>query len=130
MFSQKCAIHNLLYGISQQPQRFWFDSSILRVLHCFYVVVVVVCILKLFSSHYYIPTFCVACTFLFTIYFDILLFAFFFVNLIFKLINNKEFVVFVCAFSILFADICGFTTLSDQCTAEELVRLLNELFAR
>lgn len=33
-------------------------------------------------------------------------------------------------FSILFADICGFTTLSAQCTAEELVRLLNELFAR
>lgn len=32
--------------------------------------------------------------------------------------------------SILFADICGFTTMSDQCTAEELVRLLNELFAR
>lgn len=32
--------------------------------------------------------------------------------------------------SILFADICGFTRLSDQCTAEELVRLLNELFAR
>ncbi|XP_065559206.1 adenylate cyclase type 5-like isoform X2 [Artemia franciscana] len=32
--------------------------------------------------------------------------------------------------SILFADICGFTTLSDQCTAEELVRMLNELFAR
>ncbi|CAG9853898.1 unnamed protein product [Phyllotreta striolata] len=32
--------------------------------------------------------------------------------------------------SILFADICGFTTLSDQCTAEELVRILNELFAR
>jgi len=26
--------------------------------------------------------------------------------------------------------ICGFTSLSDQCTAEELVRLLNELFAR
>ncbi|KAE9537423.1 hypothetical protein AGLY_006446 [Aphis glycines] len=32
--------------------------------------------------------------------------------------------------SILFADICGFTSLSDQCTAQELVRLLNELFAR
>uniref|UniRef100_A0A0P4W5H7 adenylate cyclase n=1 Tax=Scylla olivacea TaxID=85551 RepID=A0A0P4W5H7_SCYOL len=32
--------------------------------------------------------------------------------------------------SILFTDICGFTTLSDQCTAEELVRLLSELFAR
>ena len=33
-------------------------------------------------------------------------------------------------FSILFADICGFTALSAQCTAEELIRLLNELFAR
>ena len=33
-------------------------------------------------------------------------------------------------FSILFADICGFTVLSAQCTAEELIRLLNELFAR
>ena len=32
--------------------------------------------------------------------------------------------------SILFADICGFTALSAQCTAEELIRLLNELFAR
>nr|XP_034190588.1 adenylate cyclase type 6 [Osmia lignaria] len=31
--------------------------------------------------------------------------------------------------SILFADICGFTSLSDQCTAEEVVRLLNKLFA-
>ena len=33
-------------------------------------------------------------------------------------------------FSILFADICGFTQLSATCTAEELIRLLNELFAR
>ncbi|XP_050418343.2 adenylate cyclase type 5 isoform X2 [Patella vulgata] len=32
--------------------------------------------------------------------------------------------------SILFADICGFTMLSSQCTAQELVQLLNELFAR
>lgn len=32
--------------------------------------------------------------------------------------------------SILFADICGFTVLSSQCTAEELVKMLNELFAR
>ncbi|ELT87487.1 hypothetical protein CAPTEDRAFT_155468 [Capitella teleta] len=32
--------------------------------------------------------------------------------------------------SILYADICGFTALSSQCTAQELVKLLNELFAR
>ncbi|GAU99660.1 hypothetical protein RvY_10623-2 [Ramazzottius varieornatus] len=32
--------------------------------------------------------------------------------------------------SILFADICGFTVLSSQCNADELVRLLNELFGR
>ncbi|PVD30969.1 hypothetical protein C0Q70_10245 [Pomacea canaliculata] len=32
--------------------------------------------------------------------------------------------------SILFADICGFTLLASQCTAQELVQLLNELFAR
>ncbi|CAE1251507.1 ADCY5 [Acanthosepion pharaonis] len=32
--------------------------------------------------------------------------------------------------SILFADICGFTALSSECTAKELVELLNELFAR
>lgn len=38
--------------------------------------------------------------------------------------------VYGAVYSILFADICGFTSLSDQCTAQELVRLLNELFAR
>ncbi|XP_023931289.1 Ca(2+)/calmodulin-responsive adenylate cyclase-like [Lingula anatina] len=32
--------------------------------------------------------------------------------------------------SILFADIVGFTILSSQCTAQELVRILNELFSR
>lgn len=32
--------------------------------------------------------------------------------------------------SILFADIEGFTVLSSQCTAQELVKTLNELFAR
>uniref|UniRef100_A0A915LX89 adenylate cyclase n=1 Tax=Meloidogyne javanica TaxID=6303 RepID=A0A915LX89_MELJA len=32
--------------------------------------------------------------------------------------------------SILFADICGFTNLASHCTAEDLVRTLNELFAR
>ncbi|XP_033639896.1 adenylate cyclase type 5-like [Asterias rubens] len=32
--------------------------------------------------------------------------------------------------SILFADIEGFTKLSSQCTAQELVKILNELFAR
>jgi adenylate cyclase 1 len=35
---------------------------------------------------------------------------------------------FIC--SILFADIVGFTVLASQCTAQELVRLLNELFGR
>ena len=37
---------------------------------------------------------------------------------------------FISLCSILFADICGFTLLSSQCTAKELVQLLNELFAR
>ena len=32
--------------------------------------------------------------------------------------------------SILFADIVGFTQLSSSCSAHELVKLLNELFAR
>ncbi|CAE1271024.1 ADCY1 [Acanthosepion pharaonis] len=31
---------------------------------------------------------------------------------------------------ILFADIVGFTALASQCTAQELVRILNELFGR
>lgn len=31
--------------------------------------------------------------------------------------------------SILFADIVGFTQLSSTCSAQELVKLLNELFA-
>ena len=42
--------------------------------------------------------------------------------------------VCVCVFfpgcSILFADIVGFTQLSSSCSAHELVKLLNELFAR
>ena len=33
-------------------------------------------------------------------------------------------------FSRRFADIVGFTVLASQCTAQELVRLLNELFGR
>ncbi|KAJ8960766.1 hypothetical protein NQ318_020060, partial [Aromia moschata] len=32
--------------------------------------------------------------------------------------------------SILFADIKGFTVLATKCTAQELVKILNELFAR
>lgn len=34
-----------------------------------------------------------------------------------------------CFYSILFADIVGFTVLASQCSAQELVRLLNELFS-
>lgn len=40
------------------------------------------------------------------------------------------FLVSTFCFSILFADIVGFTVLASQCTAQELVRLLNELFGR
>lgn len=36
----------------------------------------------------------------------------------------------VFTFSILFGDIEGFTQLSSQCTAQELIQTLNELYAR
>lgn len=32
--------------------------------------------------------------------------------------------------SIMYADVVGFTALSSQCTAQDLVRILNELFGR
>lgn len=37
---------------------------------------------------------------------------------------------FAVVFSMVFADIVGFTVLASQCTAQELIRLLNELFGR
>lgn len=33
-------------------------------------------------------------------------------------------------YSLLFADLVGFTSISAQCTAQELVKLLNELFGK
>lgn len=38
--------------------------------------------------------------------------------------------LFLFSSSILFADIVGFTSLASQCTAQELVKLLNELFGK
>lgn len=38
---------------------------------------------------------------------------------------------FICfIFSIVFADIVGFTKLSSGCTAQELIKILNELFGK
>lgn len=34
------------------------------------------------------------------------------------------------SFSIIFADICGFTSLASRCSPQELVKVLNDLFAR
>lgn len=47
-------------------------------------------------------------------------------------LNQKKcfFTYFCLLHSILFADIVGFTQLSSACSAQELVKLLNELFAR
>ena len=38
--------------------------------------------------------------------------------------------MFVFGCSILFADMCGFTALSSDYNAQDLVRMLNKLFAR
>lgn len=36
----------------------------------------------------------------------------------------------ICRYSILFADIVGFTAISSTYSAQDLVKMLNELFAR
>lgn len=46
------------------------------------------------------------------------------------IVDNLVYDTFFEIFSILFADIVGFTVLASQCTAQEVVRLLNELFGR
>lgn len=52
----------------------------------------------------------------------------FYCSTVFNRYESIFFFFFYC--SILFADIVGFTVLASQCTAQELVRLLNELFGR
>lgn len=44
--------------------------------------------------------------------------------------GGEEVPVTALSCSILFADIVGFTGLASQCTAQELVKLLNELFGK
>lgn len=51
-------------------------------------------------------------------------------NFLMQLLKNNVSNVYFFSFSILFADIVGFTQLSSSCSAQELVKLLNELFAR
>ena len=45
-------------------------------------------------------------------------------------LQNKSTYLFQFSFSILFADIVGFTVLASECNAQELVKILNELFGR
>lgn len=46
-----------------------------------------------------------------------------------QIVSKRSLLLYFCC-SILFADIVGFTQLSSSCSAQELVKLLNELFAR